>query len=105
MMVVLVNSLTPLGFRCHARLTRYEIKIKVKEIPRGMVDNAGTYHGTLGKAKYDYSVTYCENYPIYSPPVHPSQKIPMTRHGPAIIAPGSLSSGGGIPCHLRTISG
>lgn len=82
------------------------MKINVKDTPRGMVDNAGTYHGTAGKAggKYPRHEYRLLQFVMHLPPVHPSQNIPMTRHGPAIIAPGSLSSGGGVPCHLLTSS-
>lgn len=38
-------------------LTKYEMKINVKDIPRGTVDNAGTYHGTVGKASEHQSIS------------------------------------------------
>ena len=57
----------------------------MKDIPRGMVLRAGTYQGTDAYA-----------------PVHPSQNSPITRRGPAIIAPQRRSSGGTLPFHNPT---
>ena len=70
------------------KLTRNEMKIKLMLMPIKTVLSAGTYQGTL---------VYC--------PVHPNQKMPMTRHGPPIIAPMSLFSGGGNPLHFLMSSG
>jgi hypothetical protein len=68
-------------------LTRSEMKINVKLTPMMIVPIAGTHHGTLGYA-----------------PVHPTKKMPMTKKGPATIAPFRRGSGGVCPRHSRRSS-
>ena len=51
-------------------LTMNEMKTKAILQPMGIKARAGTYQGILEYA-----------------PVHPNQKMPTIRHGPAIIAP------------------
>ena len=70
------------------KLTRNDMKIKLMLMPIKIVLSAGIYQCTL---------VYC--------PVHPNQKMPMTRHGLPIIAPKSLCSGGGNPLHFLMSSG
>ena len=68
--------------------TKNDINIKLIPTPRDIVLNAGTYHGMFAYW-----------------PVHPNQKIPMTRMGLPIIAPKSRFSGGGNPFHFLISSG
>jgi hypothetical protein len=76
------------GGKVGARLTKNEMNTKLTLIPIRIVLKAGTHQGMLA----------------YSP-VHPNQNDPITRHGPANIAPKSLSSGGGNPFHFLMSAG
>lgn len=82
------NSEHKIGTLMSCQRTKNDMNNKLVPAPTKMVLNAGTYHGMLA----------------YSP-VHPNQKTPTIRMGLPIIAPMSLSSGGGNPFHFLISSG